>query len=212
MSGSGSCSPGYTLVSQSKKCHLVGAVTTCCVPNNATGCTPATSTASGDQCNDVGAIITVIVLPLLCVCCCCGGAAFCCYKVCLRSQQPGDPLHSGEAGNNGVQMTELHQPAATNQQPPSAWQPNQPNHPGGAIGVQTTEKTSLPAGWYSAVDPASGNTYYVDPQNQTHWNLPSSELPISQMDIATVRAELEKDDIAPDRAAALHGRLQQVGA
>merc|ERR1711907_226475 len=159
-------------------------------------------------------------------------------------------------------MTELHQPAATYQQPPSAgqpnqpnhpggaigvqttektslpagghsavdpasgntyyvdpqnqthWnlpsseQPNQPNHPGGAIGVQTTEKTSLPAGWYSAVDPASGNTYYVDPQNQTHWNLPSSELPISQMDIATVHAELEKDDIAPDRAAALHGRLQ----
>ena len=109
-----------------------------------------------------------------------------------------------------MQMTELHQPAATNQQPPSAWQPNQPNYPGGAIGVQTTEKTSLPAGWYSAVDPASGNTYYVDPQNQTHWNLPSSELPISQMDIATVRAELEKDDIAPDRAAALHGRLQQL--
>ena len=118
-----------------------------------------------------------------------------------------------------MQMAVIHQPAATNQQPPLPWQPVQPNYPGGAQpayggqpGVQTTEKTPLPPGWYTAVDPASGNTYYVDPQNQTHWNLPSSEVPISQMDAATVRAELEKDNIAPDRAAALHGRLQQLGA
>ena len=42
-----------------------------------------------------------------------------------------------------------------------------------------------------------------------HTALPPA-LPISQMDESTVRAELEQDNIAPDRVAALQGRLQQL--
>ena len=76
----------------------------------------------------------------------------------------------------------------------------------GYMGVDQDEKQNEPKA-AMGVEPTTNGDDAATPAN-----LPSSELPISQMDIATVRAELEKDDIAPDRAAALHGRLQQLGA
>jgi len=35
----------------------------------------------------------------------------------------------------------------------------------------------LPPGWTSAVDPASGATYYVDPNQQTSWERPGAVVP-----------------------------------
>jgi len=49
-----------------------------------------------------------------------------------------------------------------------------------APGVKTTSSgepaaVALPVGWVAHVDPASSKTFYVAPDQSTHWELPGAE-------------------------------------
>lgn len=43
--------------------------------------------------------------------------------------------------------------------------------------AQSGPSEGLPQGWQSAVDPASGETYYVDDAGDSHWELPGAATP-----------------------------------
>merc|ERR1711907_47186 len=49
-----------------------------------------------------------------------------------------------------------------------------PNEYEGETTPLIQSKAPLPPGWKSAVDPTSGQTYYISPNGQTQWNTPSS--------------------------------------
>jgi hypothetical protein len=71
------------------------------------------------------------------------------------------------------QPSYMQQQMMQSQHPQPAYQQHQPMV--AAVAPVPSSSTPLPPGWTSAVDPSSGNTYYIDPQQQTHWDMPMSK-------------------------------------
>merc|ERR1711939_111261 len=143
-----------------------------------------------DEAERIGEVVGGIIF-WMCVCGCCCGVIYLAHRQCTNPQRGSFvPAQANQVRIlNGVQVDANNNPI----NPGAAGQQMQQGyHPGGQPSMahqmmtqqhphhvqeqqQQQQQQQLPPGWTSAQDPQSGRTYYIDPSQQTHWDLPQQQ-------------------------------------
>merc|ERR1712196_531071 len=137
-----------------------------------------------DEAERIGEVVGGIIF-WMCVCGCCCGVIYLAHRQCTNPQRGSFvPAQANQVRIlNGVQVDANNNPI----NPGAGQQMQQGYHPGGQPSMAhqmmtqqhphhvQEQQQQLPPGWTSAQDPQSGRTYYIDPSQQTHWDLPQQQ-------------------------------------
>merc|ERR1711907_439835 len=137
-----------------------------------------------DEAERIGEVVGGIIF-WMCVCGCCCGVIYLAHRQCTNPQRGSFvPAQANQVRIlNGVQVDANNNPI----NPGAGQQMQQGYHPGGQPSMAhqmmpqqhphhvQQQQQQLPPGWTSAQDPQSGRTYYIDPSQQTHWDLPQQQ-------------------------------------